>query len=156
MTLSGTQFKLGGVLTDLNTILDYTGNTLTFVGGDGLGGGGAFVINNVEAIETVTFGSPGASGGGGFIYGGDYSANFTDRSLADWGNVWKVKGTTTTSPDGFQINFSDEGFMTGVFEFVPFTFSQWKMYEFGNPIVNAGIEITTQGIVFSASASTNV
>lgn len=33
----------------------------------------------------------------GIQYAADYSADFDNRSLADWGNVWRAKGTTTLS-----------------------------------------------------------
>jgi hypothetical protein len=35
----------------------------------------------------------------GIEYDQDYSANYTDRSLADWGNVWRGFGTTTFTND---------------------------------------------------------
>lgn len=47
----------------------------------------------------------------GIEYGADYSAGFTDRSLADWGNVWKAFGTTAITNDviidgAFEVGFN--------------------------------------------------
>lgn len=107
LTLSGSQFKLGGILTELTTTIDYTGNTLTFRGGDGLGGGGAFVITNVEAGETVSFGVTGAAGAGGLKYAADYSVAYTTRSLVDKAYVDSRTGGITNSALVNQLAISD-------------------------------------------------
>lgn len=56
----------------------------------------SFTQNSTTDIATAIF-EDSRTVKKGIEYLTDYSAGFTDRSLADWGNVWKAKGITTIS-----------------------------------------------------------
>lgn len=132
-----TQF-IGGDASDFRVIMGNTPSTATqwyigptsmqFLVGDGSTDGGSLTIDAgqvalltadvsegafvslVVNLTTVLITSTLASFTG-VTYNTDYSANYVDRSIPDWGNVWRGFGTTTLSGDTV---ISGSGFTNGI------------------------------------------
>lgn len=104
-TLYTMSFSFDGKITGNNTGsslitiqpgADLTVSDVTATGYFSVSDGVAQIGNSTNLLtftegSATTFGSP---GGSGINYLGDYRANYTDRSLADWGNVLSAKTYT--------------------------------------------------------------
>jgi hypothetical protein len=67
----------------------------------------------------------------GLVYNADYSANYTDRSLADWGNVWRGFGTTTLTGNAEIIGSDAHSIeFTGLLDFDVIAGSTYPFAEF--------------------------
>jgi hypothetical protein len=112
LTLTDTEFSLGNTtitqaMTEISTVSDDASSYSYLIfdrqaakTGMVLGGSGAAGESNlyIDPEDLNALGSGiivSLSGDNTFGYAADYSATFTDRSLADWGNVWKAKGSTS-------------------------------------------------------------
>lgn len=115
-TANGTAVDLGGTLNAPTTISNNTYDLTFDITGDGLGSGN-ILFNFTDAgltlddgTKTVLFG--GSAGSAALIYGGDYSADFSTRSLIDKGyadshyasgaatDYWRTSGNSTLTSTG--------------------------------------------------------